>query len=316
MRSARRQALTIAATLVSGGSVILAMTAGSAAAAGPPGSPLLARGTVAGHVHLMTLARDGLPTQNRLPLVGGAPVGLPLQYGGGNVELTNTNYAIFWEPSGHTVSPTYNALISRWFDDVGGSALFGTTTQYYQTVNGPQQNIENVSSFGGSWLDTAPYPDANLTDADVQAEVVKALKANGWPTGIGNEFFVYTALGAITISNYCAYHGDFALNGSAVLYANEPYGGQSGCTVPSSPNGDPAADSAIDTTSHEQWETITDPTVGGGWTAADGDEGSDQCNFEFGPTDSSGADVVLHGHPYLVQEEWSNAAEPLGCVMS
>ena len=80
-------------------------------------------------------------------------------------------------------------------------------------------------------------------------------------------------------------------------------------------NGNPAADSVINTTSHEQWESITDPGTGDGWVAADGDEGSDQCNFEFGAQDSRGADVSMKGDPYIVQEEWSNASSPFGCTM-
>ena len=105
-----------------------------------------------------------------------------------------------------------------------------------------------------------------------------------------------------------------ALGGKTALYADEPYGGQSGCAVPSSPNGDPAADSAINTTSHEQWETITDPV--NAWYALDGDEGSDQCNFLFGSTDAGGADVRINGHGYIVQQEWRNSLAPFGCVMS
>ena len=44
-----------------------------------------------------------------------------------------------------------------------------------------------------------------------------------------------------------------------------------------------------------QAPTITDPMTGDGWVALDGDEGSDQCNFLFGTTDASGADVHLVG---------------------
>lgn len=268
----------------------------------------------ASHIHLFPrLAQGAAPVVGALPL--GA--GIPLQYGGGPVELTNTSYAIFWEPtSGPQPDTGYNGLVSRYFQDIGGSALFGTTTQYYQTVNGPQQNIANVSTLGGTVVDTTPYPDGDLTDADIQAEVARVRSAHGWPAGVGHEFFVYTNPGAITITNYCAYHGSFSSGGSDVLYANMVYGGQPGCAPPSSPNNNLAADGVIDATSHEQWETITDPLVGSGWTAVTGDEGSDQCNHTYGPTDAAGADVTLQGHPYILQLEWSNQPLLFGCVMS
>jgi hypothetical protein len=263
---------------------------------------------------MRTIEQTAALRENRLPLVGGAPVGLPLDYHGGDVEVTNTNYAIFWEPAGHPSSPKYQTLIKQWFGDVGGSPLFNTTTEYYQGSGATQQYVKNQSVFGGSYVDTTPFPAGGITDADVQAAVARAVAANPWTVGIGHEFFVYSGPGGETVSSYCAYHGSFTLNGKTALYADEPYGGQSGCTVPSSPNGDQAADSAINTTSHEQWETITDPV--NAWYALDGDEGSDQCNFLFGTTDSSGADVRINGHGYIVQQEWRNSAAPFGCVMS
>jgi hypothetical protein len=266
-------------------------------------------------IHVMKTLDQLRPTENRLPLIGGAPVGLPLQYGGGAVEVTNRNFAIFWEPPGHASSPTYKPLVQRWFQDVGGSALFDTTTEYYQTVNGVDQHIQNVSTFGGSYVDTDPFPAGGITDAALQAEVKKVVARNGWPVGVGNEYFVYSGPGGEVVSSYCAYHSYVVINGQNTAYADEPYGGQSGCTTPSSPNNDPAADSIINTTSHEQWETITDPNTGDGWVALDGDEGSDECNFLFGTTDAGGADVRLNGHPYIVQEEWSNAKAPFGCTM-
>src|SRR4051812_23327321 len=277
--------------------------------------PAVAVAPVNTHIHVMKTLGSALPTENRLPLIGGAPVGLPLEYGGGAVEVTNTNYAIFWEPPGHESSATYKPLVSRWFQDVGGSALFNTTTEYYQGSGAAQQRIQNVSSFGGSYVDTDPFPAGGITDADLQAEVRKVVARNGWPTGVGHEYFVYSGPGGEIVSQYCAYHSYVVINGQNTPYADEPYGAQAGCTTTTSPNGDPAADSVINTPSHEQWETITDPNTGDGWVAVDGDEGSDQCNFLFGSTDAGGADVHLNGHAYIVQEEWSNARAPQGCVM-
>ncbi|MDP9101436.1 MAG: hypothetical protein M3N21_04730 [Actinomycetota bacterium] len=307
---ARRAALFTGALALAAAAVGASVTPANASL---PGGATITK-PLSTHIHVLPrLTKDEAPVIGALPL----GVGVPLQYGGGPVELSNTAYAIFWEPTtGPQVNAGYNGLISRYFQDIGGSALFGTTTQYYQTTNGPQQNITNVSSFGGSYVDTTPYPNGNLTDADIQAEVVRALAAKGWTGGVGHQFFVYTNPGAITLTNFCAYHGSFTHAGTDVLYANLLYGNQVGCQPPSSPNGNPEADGVIDATSHEHWETITDPIVGYGWTAVTGDEGSDQCNHTYGPTDANGADVTLKGHPYILQLEWSNQPLLVGCVMS
>jgi hypothetical protein len=303
----RTTRLALAGAAAASAAAALVLTGTQPASAGTGLSPAPVQ-----HV-MRTVQATAELREHRLPLIGGAPVGLPLSYHGGDVEITNRNFAIFWEPPGHASSATYKPLVQRWFQDVGGSALFNTTTEYYQGSGSSQQFVKNVSTFGGSYIDTTPFPAGGITDADVQAAVNRAIAANSWPTGIGNEFFVYSGPGGETVSSYCAYHGSFTANGQTVLYADEPYGGQSGCTVPGSPNGDAAADSVINTTSHEQWETITDPV--NAWYALDGDEGSDQCNFLFGPQAGDGSDVVINGHPYLVQEEWRNSAAPFGCVM-
>src|SRR5207244_1675907 len=45
-----------------------------------------------------------------------------LTYHGGPVERTSsTNYAIYWQPAGSYMSPNYQALLNRYFTDIGGS---------------------------------------------------------------------------------------------------------------------------------------------------------------------------------------------------
>ena len=260
--------------------------------------------------------KDGLvPTENRLPLVGGTPAGVPLSYGGGPVQITSKTYAIFWDPAGFSYNPNYPTLVKRFLGEVGGSTIYNTLTEYYGTVNGVKTPIKNQSTFTGSIVDTSPFPAGGVTDAALQAEVTKVVTQNNLPTGFGNLYIVYTGQGGESASSYCAYHSTVTIGGAATPYADELYGGQSGCTVPSSPNNNQPADSIINTTSHELWETITDQNLGDGWVATTGDEGSDECNFLFGTTDAGGADVRLNGHPYIVQEEWSNAKAPFGCTM-
>jgi hypothetical protein len=250
---------------------------------------------------------------------------VPLQYGGGAVEQAgSTNFAIYWLPPGSAVASNYQSTLNQFLGDVGGSTLYGVASQYYQTVGGANQNIVNAATFGGSFVDTTPYPSATLQDSDIQAEVNKVVKTQGWATGIGREFFVFLGPGenecmgsTCSFSTYCAYHGDYTNATSQVLYAVMPYAGTdlSGCGIQNSgpyPNG-AATDAEISIASHELMETVTDPNPGGGWTDVSGAEIGDKCAYTYGQTSSTGADVTMNGHPYIVQEEFSNAS--LGCAI-
>ena len=86
------------------------------------------------------------------------------------------------------------------------------------------------------------------------------------------------------------------------------------------PEGNPQAESAIDTAAHETVEAITDPE-GAGWMDSNGNEVADKC--ENGPqqgtplgfaADGSPYDQLIDGHQYDIQEMWSNQAS--GCVQA
>ena len=316
----RHRTLRIGMTMAA--AVALVSAGGGLAVAGAP-SP------ATGHVHL-------LPTRQIVEHAKGAiGVGtgclgtgspgclpIPLQYNGGQVEATGTkSYAVFWEPTGSTVSPTYNSLITRFFNDIGGSTLYGVATQYYQGSN--QQHIVNSSSLGGTWVDTSAYPSSSLSDADIQNEAVKAINANGWTKGIGAQVFVFLAKGenqcqssgTCSFSTYCAYHGTFTAAGATILYASMPYAGTdlSGCGTQSSasPNNDLDADAEMSITSHELMETVTDPQLNA-WFDATGSEIGDKCAYTYGTTGANGSNITMNGHPYILQQEFSNAS--LGCA--
>jgi hypothetical protein len=266
-----------------------------------------------------------------------------LAYHGGPVLRQDTNYAIFWEPpylqNGDPthVSDSYNHLVERYFRDVGGSGLYRNNTQYYRVRNGRKEFIEDVSVLGGTWLDASPYPASGcsdsftpgncLSDRQLQHEVAKAMKTNGWTGGYSHMFFVFTSYGegscvtsrlipGCAFVRYCAWHNFFHADGTTVVYANQPYPGTSigMCGAPASPNHDPDADATLSLVSHEQMEAVTDPTYRGWWT---GDQNTgeiaDIC-YTWGTLDEDGgkANQVWNGHYYVLQEEWSNVAG--GCV--
>src|SRR5579863_1686418 len=72
-------------------------------------------------------------------------------YHGGPVEHTNTVYAIYWLPSGYSVSTKYVSLINRFFGDVAAddgktTNVYYDETQYSDTTG----NVQYKSTFAGS----------------------------------------------------------------------------------------------------------------------------------------------------------------------
>ena len=247
-----------------------------------------------------------------------------LAYHGGAV-MTGTviTYAIFWEPTGSYVSPTYNSLILRYFTNVGSSPLYRDITQYSNT----QGKRPRTSVLGGSWVDTRPYPKTGneLHEVDIQNEVTLAMQSNGWTPSIHKIFFVFSAKGEIMcsdlstygctfIGSLCAWHGNM---GGNTIYGAQPYAGTdlSSCGVPGSPNHDIDADSTINLISHEQFEAATDPFYDGWYSTTDSyhSEIGDLCVWQFGNLNKYSGDVVWNGHPYEVQKEWDNATS--SCVL-
>jgi hypothetical protein len=270
----------------------------------------------------------------------------PLKPGTGPVQNYTKTYAIFWLPPGYTYesgtsgsSSRYISLIERYLSDIGGSTFLNSVTQYYDSANW----ISNSSTFTDATLDTSVYPVHNgytyTTDADIQAEVAKAIKARGWPYGLHEQFFVFTAAGILTYApvaggwssngstGYCGYHNYFSgstygLQNFSIVYANMP--GQDGhypCYARTfsgsydasgnptfyyySPNHDYTVDSMISITSHEQFEMITDPLLYN-WRDADGNEIGDKCAGVFGTVGSDTGNATLKGDRYILQGEFSN----------
>jgi hypothetical protein len=263
-------------------------------------------------------------------------------YHGGGVMQGYKAYTIFWAPGTHSIPLMYQTLINRWFDDVGGSSLLNIATQYFQfsLPTYPFATVQNVSSLGGTWLDSAkPYPHAGtaadpLLDDDIQAEVQRAITMNAWPKGGSDvEYLVYTASGVESCfsaskttctpgvpgvsasQQYLGYHSSFGPSSpSQTIYANMPYAATWVSLVNfTSPNGAPDADLEIDVTSHEQFESITDPAGVAWFSDLDGEEIADKCASSFGPGAADGSNVILNGNPYVVQGEWSNAQA--GCAL-
>jgi hypothetical protein len=261
-------------------------------------------------------------TKHQSSKSGGSGGGSNLQYNGGPVMENSTQvYAIFWEPRGSSVSPTYNTLIERYFNDVGNSGLYNNNTQYSDSSGA----VPNFAFLAGSWVDDYPYPSNTLQDVDIQNEVTYAQLINNWTPGPTHIFFVYTAFGenicygsACSFTTFCAYHSFFTdPSGNTSIYAAMPYTGTSlaGCGTSTSPNNDFDADSTINVSSHEQMEAATDPLLNAWYDPNDGSEIGDKCAWNFGvDRASNGANVQWSGDFYIVQQEWDNLVSD--CTLS
>jgi hypothetical protein len=304
--------------------------AGSAIA--DPPTPDNPAGNPFGDILGVVPSHDGKP-----PSKSGGGGGNNLVYHNGPVMHANAAYAIYWNPTGSSMSANYTSVIDGFFGNVAAAAASGSTsnvyysdTQYYDG-SGP---ITYNSTVGGSVVDTAafpasgctdPYTSICLTDAQIQAEIDSVVTANNWPRGLGSVFYLFTPKNvgscygsSCAFSYFCAYHSAFSSTAGTTLYANQPYAAfvPLACGSGQSPNNDDA-DSTINVLSHEHNEAITDP-LGNAWYDRRGAENGDKCAWNFG-TALGGAPEHLYNQvigtgTYYLQQEWSNRSS--GCVLT
>jgi hypothetical protein len=218
---------------------------------------------------------------------------------------------------------------------LGGSWV---DTRPYQHSDGSTKDSSG-HLVGSSANPLYDYYYNSTNNGDLYAEALHAMSTNGWTAGRNTEFFVYTAYGVLSCSDnqkgscslgepsadssagdYCAYHTAGGSTSTPVIYANMPDGYSLGQLASASgyscgdlhPNSDYYADNEISTTSHEQFESITDPWPTNGWFDQNdfsGGEIGDKCAYVYpsGNTPST-PDITMNGHGYGVQMEWSNAS--------
>jgi hypothetical protein len=240
---------------------------------------------------------------------------------GGPVQHNPVTYVIFWGP-GWSSDTTTSSIIENYFADLSGTSFENILTQYYDSTG----NINNTESYASShvWFDTSTPTTSStscgsaVTDSSLQSEVNRAISGGHFPSDSSNALYlVYTASGYYIYDGsscnapapggqWCAYHG---WSSSSLAYGAMPYPG-SGCQVSTTPNGSLSGDSEVNLTSHEEFETITDPQAGNGWYDSSGYEIGDKCAWDF----SSGTTSLNNGGVFEVQTEYSNASS--SCVNS
>ncbi len=274
---------------------------------------------------------------------GGSPDSMqPLEYHGGPVMPSNTNYTLYWRPSGAPAFPAgYQAGLNRYFEDLahdsGGVQNTDSILAQYKDAGGEYAAYD--SYFGGELLDTDPYP-ANgcaaapvcLTDEQLRAEITRYVAEHGLPADLGHEYFLLTPAAVESCLEaaarkcsvgakhavYCSYHGFIPVAGGVVLYTDNPFIDETGCDPGEQhPNGN-ASDATIGGgLAHEHSETVTDPELNA-WYDAKGEEVADKCATgkeasEFGEAlglapDGAKYNQVIDGDLYYYQQMWSNEA--------
>lgn len=262
-------------------------------------------------------------------------------YHGGPVMSSNTDYALYWDPTGGATYPSgYELGLDRYFEDLthdsgGNLNTDSVLTQYTGEAAGEFANYD--VHFGGALSDTDPYP-ANgcsaapicLTDEQLRAELTAYVEAHALPMDLQHEYFLLTPPGIESCfeaagrscsagtnrPGYCAYHSYVPVGKAVVIYADDPYVNATNCdTGEEHPNGNPSDATIGGGLAHEHSESVTDPELDA-WYDSKGNEVGDKCRTfkqasEFGEAlgqapDGSNYNQVIDGDLYWYQQEWSN----------
>jgi hypothetical protein len=236
-----------------------------------------------------------------------------MDYNGGPVMPSNTDYMVLWSPKGLSAYPAgYVSGLATFFKDLahdsGGHQNVDSVSAQYNDLTGAFARYK--TTFGGALVDTHPYPStecpahapvtACLTDAQIQAELEKFVASHRLKTDLSHEYFLLPPPHVETcftndpakgfggcsagepgsIAAFCAYHGNTTLS-PMLIYSDNPFDATNRlCQDGNRPNG--IADGEINGgLSHEQNESVTDPLPNDAWTngagANQGQEVGDQC---------------------------------------
>ncbi|MBW8875759.1 MAG: hypothetical protein JF614_12410 [Acidobacteria bacterium] len=219
---------------------------------------------------------------------------------------------IFWGPSfSDPTSPDfqYAQTLIAFRNQFGTTPEYNVITQYSQNLGSGTQFIQlsNLGTGTADWFDSST-PPANVTDANVQAEVQRYLTTHTVDYSTIYEVFLprtsfssnggRTSCGGTSVG-YCAYHNFFGSGATAVKYSVEPYPSCSGCQV----SGWTDVQNQEHFVCHETREAVTDQQLNA-WFDRSGSEADDKCAWSPTPFIGTGG--------YGYQYEWSNAAK--ACV--
>jgi hypothetical protein len=288
-----------------------------------------------------------VPAHGRGDLAAGKSI--PVVYHGGSVMRGVTVHTVFWAPAGYRFDgspgpgiPGYEQLVQRFFTDVAHDSLshsnvFSVLPQY-AGPGGPGRyairyaasadsiDVSNAFPRHGQCASPASIVTC-VTDRQVQHELDRVIQEHDRTgRGLHDLWFVFlppdvdTCIlpGECGTTAYAGYHSLSNIGHGTVIYALVPDPLIEFTPPPGAdPQGNPEAESTLDTSAHETVEAITDPE-GTGWMDPNGFEVGDKCEFPEDGTplgyasNGSPYNQVINGDRYLIQMMWSNPRA--GCV--
>jgi PKD domain len=239
-----------------------------------------------------------------------------MDYNGGPIMPSNTDYMLMWSPGGLGAYPAgFTFGIARYFSDLqhdsGGNQNVDSTQPQYNDLTGAVAKYD--VRFGGVLLDTDPYPPtecpvggtgvtgvvtACLTDPQIQTEIANFVTRHHLPTDLSHEYFLLTpphvescftndpttgfggcSAGESQDLAYCAYHQNTATP-TMVIYANMPFDANNPyCQDGNYPNGLISDGEINGGLAHEHNESVTDPLPNDAWTnGAGADQGEEDAD--------------------------------------
>src|SRR6266487_530391 len=126
-----------------------------------------------------------------------------MDYNGGPVMPSNTDYMVLWSPAGLSAYPAgYVSGLETYFRDLahdsGGHQNVDSVSAQYQDLTGAFTRYQ--VTFGGALVDTDPYPPtecpaaapvtACLTDPQIQAELEHVVASHGLKTDLSHEYYL------------------------------------------------------------------------------------------------------------------------------
>jgi PKD repeat protein len=246
-----------------------------------------------------------------VPIRGAKGTGLDrvftnMDYNGGPLMPSNTDYMVLWSPGGLGAYPAgYVSGLETFFTDLahdsGGHQNVDSVSAQYNDLTGAFSQYQ--TTFGGALVDTDPYPPTQcptggqgptgtvancLTDPQIQTELTQFVTSRGLKTDLSHEYFLLTPPLVETCFNndpnasppfgscsageprnlvgFCAYHQNTSLS-PMLIYANDPFDATNPlCQDGNNPTGSIAGGQINGGLSHEQNESITDPLPNDAWT--------------------------------------------------
>jgi hypothetical protein len=239
-----------------------------------------------------------------------------MDYNGGPVMPSNTDFMVLWSPGGLSAYPAgYVSGLRTFFTDLahdsGGHQNVDSVATQFNDLTGAFARYQ--TTFGGVLVDTDPYPPtqcpaaapvtACLTDPQIQTELEHLAATRGLKTDLKHEYFMLPPPHVETcfsgdatasppfggcsageprnLAFFCAYHQNTSLS-PMLIYSDNPFDATNPlCEDGNNPTGSIAGGEINGGLSHEHNESITDPLPNDAWTNGagpnHGEEDGDQC---------------------------------------